>query len=365
MKVLVTGGCGFIGSNFIRYLFESRGDTVSVVNLDKLTYAANPANLSDFEGHPSYRFLRGDITDPDVVRVAMEGCTDVVNFAAETHVDRSLLGDASFIETDVRGVFVLLEEVKRRGIRRFIQISTDEVYGSIADGSFIEESVLNPRNPYAASKAGGDRLAYSYWASYGTPVVITRASNNYGPYQYPEKLIPLFITNAIDDQPLPLYGDGKNVRDWLYVRDHAAAIDFLLDVGEAGETYNIAGGNECENIEITRKVLRELRKPESLIRFVDDRPGHDRRYSLDTGKLARLGFRPATPFEQGLAETVAWYRGHEGWWRPIKERDVAYRDFYRTQYERRLATSSATAKEPAECATGAVKRQTRNVKRSQ
>ena len=346
MKVLVTGGCGFIGSNFVRRLFEARGERVSVVNLDKLTYAANPANLADVAGRPNYRFLQGDIVDPEVVRVAMDGCDAVVNFAAETHVDRSLLGDASFIETDVRGVFVLLEEARRQGVRRFIQISTDEVYGSIAEGSFHEESPLHPRNPYAASKAGGDRLAYSYFASYRLPVVITRASNNYGPYQYPEKLIPLFVTNAIDGQPLPLYGDGRNVRDWLYVKDHAAAIDFLLDAGEPGETYNIAGGNEAENIDITRRVLELLGRPESLIRFVDDRPGHDRRYSLDAGKLARLGFRSSTPFEEGLEETVRWYREREDWWRPVKERDAAYREFYRTQYGDRLATSSATAKPP-------------------
>jgi dTDP-glucose 4,6-dehydratase len=346
MKLLATGGCGFIGSHFIRHVLESRGDAVSVVNLDKLTYAANPANLADVAHHPRYRFLRGDIVDPDVVRMAMEGCDAVVNFAAETHVDRSLLGDASFIETDVRGVFVLLEEARRQGVSRFIQISTDEVYGTIASGSFTEESPLNPRNPYAASKAGGDRLAYSYWASYGVPVVITRASNNYGPHQYPEKLIPLFATNAIDDLLLPLYGDGKNVRDWLFVRDHAAAIDFLLDAGKPGETYNVAGGNEAENIEITRTVLKELGKPESLIRFVDDRPGHDRRYSLDASKLKALGFSPATSFAAGLSETVRWYRDHEEWWRPIKDRDAAYREFYRSQYERRLATSSPTAKEP-------------------
>ncbi|HEY3170159.1 MAG TPA: dTDP-glucose 4,6-dehydratase [Thermoanaerobaculia bacterium] len=347
MKVLVTGGCGFIGSNFIRHLFGSRGDGVFVVNLDKLTYAANPANLADVRRRPNYRFIQGDIADPEVVRVAMDGCDAVVNFAAETHVDRSLSGDASFIETDVRGVFVLLEEARRRGgVRKFIQISTDEVYGSIPSGSFHEESPLNPRNPYSASKAGGDRLAYSYWASYRLPVVITRASNNYGPYQYPEKLIPLFVTNAIDDHPLPLYGDGRNVRDWLYVKDHAAAIDFLLEAGEPGETYNIAGGNEAENIEITRKVLALLGKPESLIRFVDDRPGHDRRYSLDAGKLARLGFASATDFDAGLAETVRWYREREDWWRPIKEKDVAYREYYRSQYGDRLATSSASAKPP-------------------
>jgi len=344
MKVLVTGGCGFIGSNFIRYLFETRGGGVSVVNLDKLTYAANPANLADVAHRPDYRFVRGDIADPESVRQAMEGCTEVVNFAAETHVDRSLLGDASFIETDVRGVFVLLEEAKRRGIRKFIQISTDEVYGTIPQGSFTEDGALNPRNPYAASKAGGDRLAFSYWASYGTPVVITRASNNYGPYQYPEKLIPLFVTNAIDDQELPLYGDGRNVRDWLYVRDHAAAIDFLLDAGIPGEVYNIAGGCEAENLEITRRILGALSKPERLIRFVDDRPGHDRRYSLDASKLARLGWRPGTPFQEGLADTIAWYRAREDWWRPIKEKDQAYRDFYRIQYERRLTGSSSAAK---------------------
>jgi len=346
VKILVTGGCGFIGSNFVRRVLESRGDRVSIVNLDKLTYAANPANLADVADRPNYRFLRGDIADPEAVREAMEGCTHVVNFAAETHVDRSLLGDASFIETDVRGVFVLLEEARRRGIQKFIQISTDEVYGSIARGSFTEESALNPRNPYAASKAGGDRLAFSYWASYRMPVVITRASNNYGPYQYPEKLIPLFATNAIDGEALPLYGDGRNVRDWLYVRDHAEAIDFLLDRGEVGETYNVAGGNEMENIEITRRVLQELGKPETLIRFVDDRPGHDRRYSLDASRLAKLGFRPTTRLEDGLAETVRWYRDHPEWWRPIKEKDAAFRSFYRTQYDERLATSTASAKEP-------------------
>ena len=346
MKILVTGGCGFIGSNFIRHVFETRGDGVSIVNLDKLTYAANPANLADVAGRPNYRFVRGDIADSESVRQAMDGCTDVVNFAAETHVDRSLLGDASFIETDVRGVFVLLEEAKRRGIRRFIQISTDEVYGTIPEGSFTEDAALNPRNPYAASKAGGDRLAYSYWASYGMPVVITRASNNYGPYQYPEKLIPLFVTNAIDGLELPLYGDGRNVRDWLFVRDHAAAIDFLLDAGVPGETYNIAGGSEAENLEITRRILALVSQPERLIRFVQDRPGHDRRYSLDAGKLARLGWRPQTGLEEGLADTIAWYRAREDWWRPIKEKDAAYRDFYKIQYESRLATSSAGAKEP-------------------
>jgi dTDP-glucose 4,6-dehydratase len=336
MKILVTGGCGFIGSAFVRNVLKSRGGEVSIVNLDKLTYAGNPRNVEEVADHPGYRFLRGDIVDTEAVRSAMEGCDVVVNFAAETHVDRSLLGDASFIETDMRGVFVLLEEARRVGIRKFIQISTDEVYGSIERGSFTEESALTPRNPYSASKAGGDRLAYSYWASYGVPVVITRASNNYGPYQYPEKLIPLFVTNAIDGQPLPLYGDGRNVRDWLFVDDHASAIEFLIERGVPGEVYNVAGGNERENIEITRRVLQFLGKPESLIRHVEDRAGHDRRYSLDAGKLARLGFAPRTRFEGALEKTVRWYLEREDWWRPIKEHDGEFRAFYQTQYRDRL-----------------------------
>ena len=336
MKILVTGGCGFIGSAFVRNMLRSRGGEVSIVNLDKLTYAGNPRNVEEVADHPGYRFHRGDIVDPQAVRTAMEGCDVVVNFAAETHVDRSLLGDASFIETDVRGVFVLLEEARRVGVRKFIQISTDEVYGSIDRGSFTEESALTPRNPYSASKAGGDRLAYSYWASYGVPVVITRASNNYGPFQYPEKLIPLFVTNALDDQPLPLYGDGKNVRDWLHVDDHAAAIEFLIERGAPGEVYNIAGGNERENIAITRQVLRILGKPETLIRHVEDRAGHDRRYSLDAGKLARLGFTPKARFEDALAATVRWYQDREDWWRPIKEHDGEFRTYYQAQYRERL-----------------------------
>ena len=337
MKILVTGGCGFIGSAFVRRMIEGRPD-VSVVNLDKLTYAGNPRNVESVAGSPRYRFLLGDICDAGAVAEAMSGCDVVVNFAAETHVDRSLLGDASFIDTDVKGVFVLLEEARRVGVKRFVQISTDEVYGSIAEGSFTEESTLNPRNPYSASKAGGDRLAYSYFASYGLPVVITRASNNYGPFQYPEKLVPLFVTNALDDLAVPLYGDGKNVRDWLFVDDHAAAIEFLIEKGESGEVYNVAGGNECENIEITKSILRILGKPESLIKKVADRVGHDRRYSLDAGKLARLGFAPAAKLETALKATVEWYAAHESWWRPIKDHDPHYRDYYKTQYAARLGS---------------------------
>jgi dTDP-glucose 4,6-dehydratase len=335
-RILVTGGCGFIGSNFVRFVLEERPDWV-VVNLDKLTYAGRLENLQDVADNPRYRFVRGDICDPDAVSQAMAGCRFAVNFAAETHVDRSLLGAAHFIDTDMKGVLVLLEEARRVGLARFVQISTDEVYGSIAEGSFTEESVLAPRNPYAASKAGGDRLAFAYWATYRVPLVITRASNNYGPYQYPEKLIPLFATNALRDQQLPLYGDGRNVRDWLHVLDHCRAVLFALEHGADGEVYNIAGGNERENIAITREVLRLLGKPESLIRPVADRVGHDRRYSLDAGKLNRLGWKPQVPFERGLADTVRWYAENEAWWRPIKDHDGEFRRYYEEQYGARLS----------------------------
>jgi len=334
-RLLVTGGCGFIGSNFVRLVLAERPDW-EIVNLDKLTYAGRLENLADVEGDPRYRFVKGDICDPAIVREAMTGCTAAVNFAAETHVDRSLLGAAHFIDTDIKGVLVLLEEARRVGLERFVQISTDEVYGSIREGSFTEESVLNPRNPYSASKAGGDRLAFAYSATYGVPVLITRASNNYGPYQYPEKLIPLFVTNALRDESLPLYGDGRNVRDWLHVADHCRAVLFLLDRGAAGEVYNVGGGNERENLEITHAVLRLLGKPATLIRPVEDRVGHDRRYSLDASKLRRLGWAPQVPFEKGLAETVRWYVEHEAWWRPIKDHDGEFRRYYEEQYGGRL-----------------------------
>ncbi len=334
-RILVTGGCGFIGSNFVRMLLAERPD-LEVVNLDKLTYAGRLENLADVAGDPRYRLVKGDICDPGAVREAMAGCRMAVNFAAETHVDRSLLGAGHFIDTDMKGVLVLLEEARRVGIERFVQISTDEVYGSIAEGSFDEGCVLNPRNPYAASKAGGDRLAFAYWATYGVPVVITRASNNYGPYQYPEKLIPLFATNALRDESLPLYGDGRNVRDWLHVSDHCRAVLFVLENGSNGEVYNIAGGNERENIAITREVLRLLGKPEKLIRPVDDRVGHDRRYSLDASKLGRLGWAPRVVFEAGLADTVRWYAENEAWWRPIKDHDGEFRRYYEEQYGARL-----------------------------
>jgi dTDP-glucose 4,6-dehydratase len=307
---------------------------VAVVNLDKLTYAANPANLTDVDRLPNYRFVLGDIADPVAVRTAMESCTDVVNFAAETHVDRSLYDAGRFIQTDVFGAFVLLEAARRSpSLKLFVQISTDEVYGSVEKGSSRETDALMPRNPYSASKAGGDRLAYSYHATYGLPVIVTRASNNYGPYQFPEKVIPLFVTHALDDIPLPLYGDGLNVRDWLHVDDHCRAIDHLLERGVPGETYNVGGGNEVPNVELTRRILALVGKPETLIRRVPDRPGHDRRYSLDCAKLRAMGWAPQVPFAEGLARTVGWYRDHEDWWRPLKEADPAFRDHYQRHYK--------------------------------
>jgi len=342
MRYLVTGGAGFIGSNFIRYIFNKYGEGASVVNLDKLTYAGIRENLAENEGKPNYRFVQGDIAKPDDVAEAYKGVDGsgvdvVVNFAAETHVDRSLMEAGTFIETDVHGVLVLLEEAKKHApdLKRFVQISTDEVYGSIEDGSFTENDPLNPRNPYAASKAGGDRMAYAYAQTYRMPVIITRASNNYGPFQYPEKLIPLFVTNAIDDQPLPLYGDGKNVRDWLFVEDHAAAIDFLIEHGTNSEVYNIGGGHERENREITQRILQLTGKPETLIKRVADRVGHDRRYSVSTAKLEQLGFRMTTDFDAALERTVRWYMDNEPWWRAIKERSAEYKAYYEKQYANR------------------------------
>lgn len=339
MRYLVTGGAGFIGSNFIRFLFKKYGNDAAVVNLDKLTYAGIRENLAEYEGKPNYRFLQGDIANPADVAEAYKGVDGsgvdvVVNFAAETHVDRSLMEAGTFIQTDVHGVLVLLEEAKKNApnLKRFIQISTDEVYGSIEKGSFTESDPLNPRNPYSASKAGGDRMAYAYAQTYGLPVIVTRASNNFGPFQYPEKLIPLFVTNALDDLPLPLYGDGRNVRDWLFVDDHCAAVDFLIEHGTNSEVYNIGGGNERENREITHKVLELLGKPESLIKPVADRTGHDRRYSISTAKLNDLGFRWHTDFEEALDRTVRWYMQNEPWWRSIKERSEEYKAYYAKQY---------------------------------
>jgi len=332
VKVLVTGGAGFIGSNFVRHAIAAHDDW-HVTTLDKLTYAGRLENLQDVIQHPRHTFVRGDVADPAVAAPLVKASEIVVHFAAETHVDRSLLSAGVFITTDVFGTFVLLEAAREApALRRFVQISTDEVYGSVSDGSSRETDELRPRNPYSASKAAADRLAYSYWATYNVPVVITRASNNYGPFHFPEKVIPLFITNAIDNIPVPLYGDGLQERDWLHVSDHCRAVDLLIDAGASGEVYNVGGGNHIRNIDLTKRILELVGKPESLIQPVTDRPGHDRRYSLDTSKLQKLGWRPAVSFDAGLRETVAWYRANEGWWRPIKENDPAFRAYYDAQY---------------------------------
>ena len=335
VDVLVTGGAGFIGSNFVRYALGAHPDW-RVTTLDKLTYAGRRENLHDVMDNPRHAFVHGDIADAVVSGPLVERSEIVVHFAAETHVDRSIMGAGDFIRTDVEGTFVLLEAARRaKKLRRFVQISTDEVYGSVPTGASVETDELKPRNPYAASKAGADRLAYSYWATYQLPVIITRASNNYGSYQFPEKVIPLFVTNAIDDIPVPLYGDGKNVRDWLHVLDHCRAVDLLIDRASNGEVYNIGGGNDVMNIDLTHRILDALGKPRSLIKPVADRPGHDRRYCLDASKLRGIGWTPQVPFEAGLVDAVKWYQQNEWWWRPIKERDPVFKAYYQAQYEKR------------------------------
>jgi dTDP-glucose 4,6-dehydratase len=335
VNVLVTGGAGFIGSNFVRYALTTHADW-RVTTLDKLTYAGRRENLHDVMDNPRHTFVHGDIADAPVSGPLVEQSDVVVHFAAETHVDRSIMAAGDFIRTDVEGTFVLLEAARRAThLRRFIQISTDEVYGSVPAGASRETDELKPRNPYAASKAGADRLAYSYWATYEIPVIVTRASNNYGPYQFPEKVIPLFVTNAIEDIPVPLYGDGKNVRDWLHVDDHCRAIDLLIETGVSGEVYNIGGGNEVMNVDLTHRILDALGKPASLIKPVADRPGHDRRYCLDTTKLRGTGWAPAEPFDEGLRRTIEWYRRNDWWWRPIKEQDPAFKAYYQAQYQHR------------------------------
>ena len=331
-KVLVTGGAGFIGSNFVTYALEAHPDW-HITTLDKLTYAGRLENLRDVEKHPRHRFVRGDVADADVAGPLVAESDYVIHFAAETHVDRSIQDAGDFIKTDVYGTFVLLDAARESSrLRRFVQISTDEVYGSVAQGASTETDELKPRNPYAASKAGADRLAYSYFATHNVPVIITRASNNYGQRQFPEKIIPLFITNALDGRPLPLYGDGQNVRDWLHVDDHCRALDLLLERGEPGDVYNIGGGHEMRNVDLTHTILAMLDQPTSLIQPVADRLGHDRRYCLDTAKLRGLGWAPSVEFDDGLRAAVDWYRNNEWWWRPIKDGDQAFHAYYRKQY---------------------------------
>jgi dTDP-glucose 4,6-dehydratase len=319
MNILVTGGCGFIGSNFIRYLIGKQR-SATIFNLDKLTYAGNPANLRDIESDSRYRFIHGDICDPVLVKdlIRREKISTIIHFAAESHVDRSITDASDFIKTNVLGTFTLLDAALSAHIDRFIHISTDEVYGSTSKGSFKETDPLNPSSPYSSSKASSDLIARSYFITHGLPVIITRCTNNYGPYQYPEKVIPLFITNLLEGKKIPVYGMGKNIRDWIHVLDHCRAIDRVLDQGTPGDIYNIGSENEWSNIEITQKILNALGKDESCIEYVKDRPGHDFRYSLDSSKLRSLGWKPEYSFKQGLEDTVEWYTANEWWWQPLK-----------------------------------------------
>lgn len=334
MKLLVTGGAGFIGSNFIRYYLSAHPEH-SIINFDKLTYAGNLDNLLDLAKNSRYSFIQGDICDPVAVERSVPGVDAIVNFAAETHVDRSIVEAASFVKTDVLGTQILLEAVKKHKIARYIQISTDEVYGSIATGKFTEESPISPNSPYAASKASGDLMVRAYFKTYTLPVIITRSSNNFGPFQYPEKFIPLFITNALQGQKLPLYGDGQNVRDWIYVMDNCAGLDAVLQKGIEGEVYNLGGGNERQNIEIVKIILAELGLKEDILEYVKDRPGHDRRYALNSSKVEKLGFRPQNEFSAALKGTVRWYRENQSWWKKIKEKQKDFQQFYEDWYKNR------------------------------
>jgi dTDP-glucose 4,6-dehydratase len=337
-RLLVTGGAGFIGSAFVRRTI-ARHPGRQVIVLDKLTYAGNLANLAPIADNPRYRFEHGDINDADLVDRLADEVDAIVNFAAESHVDRSIEGPDAFIRTDVHGTFTLLEAARRHEHTRYLQISTDEVYGNVPQGSSLETDPLRPRSPYSASKAGGDLLVQAYHATYGLPAVVTRASNNFGPYQYPEKIIPLFVTNAIDGEPLPLYGDGLQIRDWLFVDDHCDALELVLADGDPGETYNVGGGNELTNLELTRRILEATGRASSLVRSVPDRAGHDRRYSVDCSKIRALGWEPAHRFEDALAETITWYAERTDWWRPLKSGD--YLEYYRRQYGDRLAAGTA------------------------
>ena len=332
--LLVTGGAGFIGSNFIHHVLNHHPH-IKIINLDKLTYAGNLDNLKDVEDNPRYEFIHGDIRDKELVQKIFKKVQGVVHFAAETHVDRSILDAGEFVLTDVFGTFVLLDSLKDSDVEFFIHVSTDEVYGSKDKGSFKEDDPLFPSSPYAASKAGADRLAYAYWNTYGLPVIMVRPSNNFGPYQYPEKFIPLFITNALEGKTLPLYGQGTNIRDWLFVEDCCVAIDRVIQKGEIGEVYNIGANNEVQNIKVAENILDILGKPKSLIKFVHDRLGHDQRYALDCQKIHALGWKPEKDFDNALASTVRWYQENEDWWRKIKEKSKDFKSFYKEYYKDR------------------------------
>lgn len=334
MNLLITGGAGFIGSNFIRYILETYPD-YRIINLDKLTYSGNLENLRDVERYPRYGFVKGDIYDSKIVNsLARKKPDAIIHFAAESHVDRSILDSHEFILTNVLGTKILLDAAHTYKIGRFMHISTDEVYGSIKEGVFREDDPLHPNSPYAASKAASDLLALAYHKTYGTPVIITRSSNNFGPYQYPEKVIPLFVTNLLEGKKIPLYGDGRNVRDWIYVMDNCAAIDTVLHKGNVGEIYNVSGGNERTNLEITRFILEELGKDEGSIQYVEDRPGHDFRYSVDSTKLKHLGWEAKYRFREALRDTIAWYRNNTDWWKKLKSGE--YLEYYKKQYSDRV-----------------------------
>ncbi|MDB4349463.1 dTDP-glucose 4,6-dehydratase [Omnitrophica bacterium] len=320
-NILITGGAGFIGSNFIRFFLNKYGD-YNVINLDKLTYAGCKSSLKDVEKDPRYRFVKGDICDKSIVEKAAEGCDTIINFAAESHVDRSIKEPADFLNTNIDGVQTLLDVVNKYKIPRFIQISTDETYGSIPKGHSGEGDPLRPSSPYAASKAAADLLCHSYYITYNTPVVIIRSSNNFGEYQFPEKVIPLFITNALEDKKVPLYADGSNMRDWIYVLDNCEAIDCVRQNGKIGEIYNAGGGNEKKNLELTHMILKALGKSEKLIQFVADRPGHDKRYGLSSEKIKSLGWKSRYDFSKALESTVQWYKDNEWWWKPLRKREL-------------------------------------------
>lgn len=332
-RVVVTGGAGFIGSTFARLLVKRGYDQVRV--FDKLTYAGNLANIADLRSYAGFSFVQGDICNRDDVERATEGFDAIVNFAAETHVDRSLLDPGEFISTDVYGVFVLLEVVRAQNLQRLVHVSTDEVYGQVSDGSWTESDPLAPRNPYSASKAGGELMIGAYVATHGSPAVISRGSNTYGPYQFPEKFLPLAATNVLEGRPIPVYGDGMQVRDWLHTYDHAAGIELLLREGRIGEVYNVAGGNERPNLEIARIILDELDAPVDMLAHVTDRKGHDRRYSMDCSKIRKLGWNPSFDFESGLRETIRWYRDNRDWWAPLKSGE--FDEYYRQNYGHRQA----------------------------
>lgn len=336
MKLLITGGAGFIGSNFVIYMLNKYPD-YKIVNVDALTYAGNLENLSEIQDNPNYSFVKADIADSQAMeKLFSEGVDVVVNFAAESHVDRSILDPEIFVKTNVLGTQVLLDAAKKHGVTKFVQVSTDEVYGSLGEtGLFSETTPLAPNSPYSASKAGGDLLVRAYHETFGLPVNITRCSNNYGPYQFPEKLIPLMIANALNDKQLPIYGDGLNVRDWLFVEDHCSAIDLVIHKGRNGEVYNIGGNNERTNIHIVRTILEQLGKPDSLIKYVEDRLGHDRRYGIDATKITtELGWKPKHTFETGIKETIEWYLNNRTWWERIQS--GAYQTYYEKQYGVRL-----------------------------